>query len=1123
MRDILTEEELNVLLESISSGKSKKENFSLIKNPVNLKLIDFKRPIKFSDENLKILKIFHSNFSDLVCEYLTPFLRADIEFKFLSIEQVLYEDFVNLLPGNASMCVFSMDPLNGEAFMEFDPLIIYSIIDRMTGGQGEISPVNRAPTNIELSIMETVYIRLLGNLRVSWSQILDLRPRIYKIETNPKSALITPPGEMTVLTSFKMKIGEFEGIARLCIPFTTIKSLLHQLTEKHLVLHRKRESKNSGFIDSIAGRYKIQSFQRFNLDSAWLNDGFKKGDILNFNPNLKGIQLYAVTLIDNQSRVSIENFSNQEFNRKETINSPQNNLNKQKKQEIEKRKKILHSIRLPLSIVFFDEDIFIPDYMENKVPVSKSLFEFFSKNGYLCLGNKFLGNIELDENGIVLLSDIGGKGNFLEEILEITCEIGSLKLDIESAKNLKDETILPIQKNIGDELDIYVEDHLFARGKAALIDGVYGIKITEVISNSSFFNERNNENMTDATSLPLVTGKVIFGKSKLRLQEIIYMKKGSVFKCDTKPMMPLCLEFGGNLNFLCECLDSNGKFGIKILKNKNRSEYSYEDDDSSSYNYENDSNNSSINSSEFNLLSSNLSSIETRIDSISSYIHSIPKINFDEALDSLRSEDPEKLASIMPLVGWKHSAILILLLNDELASETLKYLEDEFRNAILAEMINLQNFTSAHKEEALLGYIKSDSILGNGGLSKAKLLIEKAFGTEKANDILMDISSQHKISSISSKAQIKNNSPSVQPQDNSSNSNNMNLEELRNVILKDSPEEIAKNLKSLENRDMAFLILGLGIEKSNQVYLHLSESRLEQLTFEIARLEGVSKIDIEKVFRSYIQLKSKIVDYGGLDRARELLSNSVGENKAISIINHLTSSLKTLPFDSIRKMDPAELIHIIKTELPQTIALILSYLSPSFSANILCSLPGNTQISVLKKIACMDRVSPDVLREIERVIERRACVSEELYSAGGIDSAVEILNNTDRITEREILKNLKTNYPELSQEIEKRMFVFEDIVLMDDSTIQKVIGDIEIDTLLIALKSVDGEVLSKIISNIPNNLTDEFNDKKIKWNQTPCKLRDVENAQLKVVSKIREMEEKGLICIARSGEDELII
>lgn len=323
----------------------------------------------------------------------------------------------------------------------------------------------------------------------------------------------------------------------------------------------------------------------------------------------------------------------------------------------------------------------------------------------------------------------------------------------------------------------------------------------------------------------------------------------------------------------------------------------------------------------------------------------------------------------------------------------------------------------------------------------------------------------------------------------------------------------------------AVFLIAVGSEVSSEIFKHLREDEIEQITFEIARLDKITPEDKEKVLVEFneLMMAQEFISNGGIDFARGLLEKALGNQKAIDIINRLTSSLQVRPFDFIRRTDPQHLLNFIQNEHPQTIALILSYLDPQKASNILSNLPHTIQAEVAKRIATMDRVSSDVLREVERVSERKlsTLASEDYTSAGGIDSVVEILNLVDRGTEKTIIEALEEEDPELAEEIKKRMFVFEDIVLLDDRAIQKVMREVDNSDLAKALKSVDTEVQEKIFKNMSKraaNLLREDMDF-----MGPIRIKDVEDAQQKIVNIIRKLEDAGEIVVARAGEDELVM
>ena len=332
--------------------------------------------------------------------------------------------------------------------------------------------------------------------------------------------------------------------------------------------------------------------------------------------------------------------------------------------------------------------------------------------------------------------------------------------------------------------------------------------------------------------------------------------------------------------------------------------------------------------------------------------------------------------------------------------------------------------------------------------------------------------------------------------------------------------------KTLTGRQKAAIFLvSLGPNVSSEIFKHLREEEIEQLTFEIARLDKVEPADKDKVLMEFqeLMLAQEFISSGGIDYARDVLEKALGTQKAVDIINRLTSSLQVRPFDFIRRTDPSHLLNFIQAEHPQTIALILSYLDPNKASLILSSLPHEIQADVAKRIATMDRTSPDVLREVERVLERKlsTLASEDYTSAGGIDAIVEILNMVDRGTEKTIIESLEDDDPELAEEIKKRMFVFEDIVLLDDRSIQKLLREVDQQELAKALKAVDTEVQDKIFRNMSKRAASLL--KEDMEFMGPIRLKDVEESQQKIVNIIRKLEEAGEIVVARAGEDELVV
>ena len=281
----------------------------------------------------------------------------------------------------------------------------------------------------------------------------------------------------------------------------------------------------------------------------------------------------------------------------------------------------------------------------------------------------------------------------------------------------------------------------------------------------------------------------------------------------------------------------------------------------------------------------------------------------------------------------------------------------------------------------------------------------------------------------------------------------------------------------------------------------------------------------ETVIEEFYQvcLAQQYIAEGGIGYAKELLENALGEERARDVIGKLTASLQVKPFEFVRKTDASQLLNFIQDEHPQTIALIMSYLSPAQSSMILSSLPPERQADVAKRIAIMDRTSPDVIKEVEKVLESKlsSLVNQDYTIIGGVDAVVEILNSVDRGTEKHIMETLEIEEPELADEIRKKMFVFEDILLLDDRAIQRVLRDVENSDLAIALKGSNEEVQSAIFKNLSKRLAAMI--KEDMEFMGPVRMKDVEEAQQKIVNVIRKLEESAEIVISRGGGDEIVV
>ncbi|RKQ37482.1 flagellar motor switch protein FliG [Oceanobacillus halophilus] len=323
----------------------------------------------------------------------------------------------------------------------------------------------------------------------------------------------------------------------------------------------------------------------------------------------------------------------------------------------------------------------------------------------------------------------------------------------------------------------------------------------------------------------------------------------------------------------------------------------------------------------------------------------------------------------------------------------------------------------------------------------------------------------------------------------------------------------------------AILLIALGPDVSAQVYKHLSDEEIESLSLEISSVKKVDASLKEDVLEQFHQIvvAQDYISQGGIGYAKTVLEKAFGKQEASNIINRLTSSLQVRPFDFARKADPQQLLNFIQGEHPQTIALVLSYLDAEQAGQIMSALPQEMQADVAKRIATMDSTSPEIISQVEQVLERNlsTALTEDFTKTGGISAVVEVLNGVDRSTERTILDALEIQDPELADEIKKRMFVFEDIVILDNRAIQRVIREVENEDLRLALKVASEEVKNIIFSNMSQRMAETFKEEMEYMG--PVRLLDVEEAQTRIVATIRRLEDIGEIVIARGGGDDIIV
>ena len=331
---------------------------------------------------------------------------------------------------------------------------------------------------------------------------------------------------------------------------------------------------------------------------------------------------------------------------------------------------------------------------------------------------------------------------------------------------------------------------------------------------------------------------------------------------------------------------------------------------------------------------------------------------------------------------------------------------------------------------------------------------------------------------------------------------------------------------NVSNREkIAVLMVALGNDIAAEVYKQLDDPTIELITLEVANLKKITpdlKLEVMKEAQEILMAR-EFMARGGVEYAREVLERALGPERAQNLLTRITASLQVRPFDFMRHTDPQQVLGFIQGEHPQTIALILSYLDAPQAAMFISGLPAVMQAEVSKRIAKMDRITPEVLREVERVLERKlsTVMGQDFTLAGGIDAVVAIINSADRTTERNIMEYLEENDPELAEEIKKRLFVFEDIIRLDDRSLQRVLREVDMKELGLALKGATEELRVKFFKNMSKRAAEMLQEDMDYMG--PVRVKDGEESQQKVVNAVRALEEAGEIVVAAGGEDELVV
>ncbi|MCX7800441.1 MAG: flagellar motor switch protein FliG [Fimbriimonadales bacterium] len=323
----------------------------------------------------------------------------------------------------------------------------------------------------------------------------------------------------------------------------------------------------------------------------------------------------------------------------------------------------------------------------------------------------------------------------------------------------------------------------------------------------------------------------------------------------------------------------------------------------------------------------------------------------------------------------------------------------------------------------------------------------------------------------------------------------------------------------------AVLLMILGPELSGQVLKHLEESHVEELSLEVARLEKVTAEQRETVVKEFheIALAQDYISEGGLEHARRVLEAAFGPEKAKQILERIQAAMQVVPFEFLKRADPNQLLSFIQDEHPQTIALILAYMPLNSAAMVLGKLAPELRADVAARIAMMEQTPPEVIRRVEQVLEKKvsSLLNQEMSQAGGPKALVDLLNRVDRSTERMIMESLGESNPELAEQVKNMMFVFEDIVQLDDRAVQQVLREVDMKDLATALKSVKEEVQQKVFKNLSERAAAML--KEDMEFMGPVRLKVVEEAQQKIVAVIRRLEAAGEITIGREGEEDVLV
>jgi flagellar motor switch protein FliG len=322
----------------------------------------------------------------------------------------------------------------------------------------------------------------------------------------------------------------------------------------------------------------------------------------------------------------------------------------------------------------------------------------------------------------------------------------------------------------------------------------------------------------------------------------------------------------------------------------------------------------------------------------------------------------------------------------------------------------------------------------------------------------------------------------------------------------------------------AIVVTAIGAEGASEVYKRLGDDEVESLTIEIASLPYIDVGTVNSILSEFYELclTQKVITEGGLDYAKNVLERAYGPEMAQRLMDKVSKTMQTKAFEFVRKSDYKNVLAVIQNEHPQTIALVLSYINSDQASKILSELPKDKRVEVVERIAKMEPASPETVKAVEATLERKfaSMVSMDLTEVGGINYVADVLNKVDRGTEKFIFDELSAKNPILVEEIKKKMFVFEDIMSLDSMSIQRFIRDVEMKDLAVAIKGANADVAATLYANMPQRMQESI-QQEIEYLHN-VRMRDVDEAQQRIVGIIRHLEEEGELVIGKSGEDEII-